>query len=138
MMPVEKLPLPSWETAFGLGFLSAVFDNRLKARYTLATVNFALSKYRSAIRAVEPITWSYAQEKCAPVSALAISRSNQNQPAPSTPLTISAFTETNPISSPWIQKPSSNVRVRLGGRRTVLHSSPPILQSYSYSVSPGP
>ena len=27
MMPVEKLPLPSWETAFGLGFLSAVFDN---------------------------------------------------------------------------------------------------------------
>ena len=27
MMPVEKLPLPSWETAFGLGFISAVFDN---------------------------------------------------------------------------------------------------------------
>jgi Na+/H+ antiporter NhaD/arsenite permease-like protein len=27
MMPVEKLPLPSWKTAFGLGFLSAVFDN---------------------------------------------------------------------------------------------------------------
>jgi Na+/H+ antiporter NhaD/arsenite permease-like protein len=27
MMPVEKLPLASWETAFGLGFLSAVFDN---------------------------------------------------------------------------------------------------------------
>ena len=27
MMPVEKLPLPSWETALGLGFLSAVFDN---------------------------------------------------------------------------------------------------------------
>jgi Na+/H+ antiporter NhaD/arsenite permease-like protein len=27
MMPVEKLPLPSWETAFCLGFLSALFDN---------------------------------------------------------------------------------------------------------------
>jgi Na+/H+ antiporter NhaD/arsenite permease-like protein len=27
MMPVEKLPAPSWQTAFGLGFVSAVFDN---------------------------------------------------------------------------------------------------------------
>ena len=27
MMPVEKLPLASWTTALGLGFLSAVFDN---------------------------------------------------------------------------------------------------------------
>jgi Na+/H+ antiporter NhaD/arsenite permease-like protein len=27
LMPVEKLPLPSWQTAFGLGFVSAVFDN---------------------------------------------------------------------------------------------------------------
>ncbi len=27
MMPVEKLPLASWQTAFGLGFISAVFDN---------------------------------------------------------------------------------------------------------------
>ena len=27
MMPVDRLPLPSWQTAFGLGFLSAVFDN---------------------------------------------------------------------------------------------------------------
>jgi Na+/H+ antiporter NhaD/arsenite permease-like protein len=27
MMPVEKLPLASWETAFGLGFVSSVFDN---------------------------------------------------------------------------------------------------------------
>ncbi|MEW6678560.1 MAG: SLC13 family permease [Pseudomonadota bacterium] len=27
MMPVEKLPAASWETAFGLGFVSAVFDN---------------------------------------------------------------------------------------------------------------
>jgi Na+/H+ antiporter NhaD/arsenite permease-like protein len=27
MMPVEKLPLASWQTAFGLGFLSSVFDN---------------------------------------------------------------------------------------------------------------
>jgi Na+/H+ antiporter NhaD/arsenite permease-like protein len=27
MMPVEKLPVPSWKTALGLGFLSAVFDN---------------------------------------------------------------------------------------------------------------
>ena len=27
MMPVERLPLASWQTAFGLGFLSAVFDN---------------------------------------------------------------------------------------------------------------
>ena len=27
MMPVEKLPAASWETAFGLGFLSAIFDN---------------------------------------------------------------------------------------------------------------
>jgi Na+/H+ antiporter NhaD/arsenite permease-like protein len=27
MMPVEKLPLPSWHTAFGLGFVSSVFDN---------------------------------------------------------------------------------------------------------------
>ena len=26
MMPVEKLPAASWQTAFGLGFLSAVFD----------------------------------------------------------------------------------------------------------------
>jgi Na+/H+ antiporter NhaD/arsenite permease-like protein len=27
LMPVETLPVPSWQTAFGLGFLSAVFDN---------------------------------------------------------------------------------------------------------------
>jgi Na+/H+ antiporter NhaD/arsenite permease-like protein len=27
MMPVEKLPRPSWVTALQLGFLSAVFDN---------------------------------------------------------------------------------------------------------------
>ena len=27
MMPVEKLPAAAWETAFGLGFVSAVFDN---------------------------------------------------------------------------------------------------------------
>jgi Na+/H+ antiporter NhaD/arsenite permease-like protein len=27
MMPVERLPGASWQTAFGLGFLSAVFDN---------------------------------------------------------------------------------------------------------------
>ena len=27
MMPVHKLPAPSWQTALGLGFISAVFDN---------------------------------------------------------------------------------------------------------------
>ncbi|MEO5330425.1 MAG: hypothetical protein H7839_00260 [Magnetococcus sp. YQC-5] len=27
LMPVEKLPIASWQTAFGLGFVSAVFDN---------------------------------------------------------------------------------------------------------------
>jgi len=27
LMPVEKLPSPSWQTAMGLGFVSAVFDN---------------------------------------------------------------------------------------------------------------
>jgi Na+/H+ antiporter NhaD/arsenite permease-like protein len=27
MMPVEKLPIASWQTALGLGFVSAVFDN---------------------------------------------------------------------------------------------------------------
>jgi Na+/H+ antiporter NhaD/arsenite permease-like protein len=27
MMPVERLPSPSWQTAMGAGFLSAVFDN---------------------------------------------------------------------------------------------------------------
>ena len=27
LMPVDHLPTPSWQTAFGLGFLSAVFDN---------------------------------------------------------------------------------------------------------------
>ncbi|HKP28495.1 MAG TPA: hypothetical protein VJU15_03800 [Gemmatimonadales bacterium] len=27
MMPVDRLPAPSWHTAFGLGFLSSVFDN---------------------------------------------------------------------------------------------------------------
>ncbi|MGA7985054.1 MAG: citrate transporter [Burkholderiales bacterium] len=27
MMPVDKLPLASWHTAFGLGFVSSVFDN---------------------------------------------------------------------------------------------------------------
>jgi Na+/H+ antiporter NhaD/arsenite permease-like protein len=27
MMPVDKLPAASWQTAFGLGFVSAVFDN---------------------------------------------------------------------------------------------------------------
>ena len=26
-MPVEKLPAASWQTALGLGFVSAVFDN---------------------------------------------------------------------------------------------------------------
>jgi Na+/H+ antiporter NhaD/arsenite permease-like protein len=27
MMPVEQLPSPSWQTAFGIGLMSAVFDN---------------------------------------------------------------------------------------------------------------
>ena len=27
LMPVEQLPAPSWQTAFGLGFVSSVFDN---------------------------------------------------------------------------------------------------------------
>src|SRR5436305_1397284 len=27
MMPVERLPVASWQTALGLGFVSAVFDN---------------------------------------------------------------------------------------------------------------
>jgi Na+/H+ antiporter NhaD/arsenite permease-like protein len=27
MMPVERLPAPSWQTTFGLGFVSSVFDN---------------------------------------------------------------------------------------------------------------
>ena len=27
MMPVDQLPLASWQTALGLGFLSSVFDN---------------------------------------------------------------------------------------------------------------
>ncbi len=27
LMPVERLPIASWETAFGMGFVSAVFDN---------------------------------------------------------------------------------------------------------------
>jgi Na+/H+ antiporter NhaD/arsenite permease-like protein len=27
MMPVERLPAASWQTAFGLGFVSAIFDN---------------------------------------------------------------------------------------------------------------
>jgi hypothetical protein len=27
LMPVDKLPLPSWQSAFGLGFVSSVFDN---------------------------------------------------------------------------------------------------------------
>jgi hypothetical protein len=27
LMPVEELPAASWRTAFGLGFLSSVFDN---------------------------------------------------------------------------------------------------------------
>jgi hypothetical protein len=27
MMPVESLPIASWQTTFGLGFVSAVFDN---------------------------------------------------------------------------------------------------------------
>jgi len=27
MMPVDELPAASWQTAFGLGFVSAVFDN---------------------------------------------------------------------------------------------------------------
>ncbi len=27
LMPVERLPAASWQTAFGLGFVSAVFDN---------------------------------------------------------------------------------------------------------------
>jgi Na+/H+ antiporter NhaD/arsenite permease-like protein len=27
LMPVEQLPAPSWESAFSLGFISAVFDN---------------------------------------------------------------------------------------------------------------
>jgi hypothetical protein len=59
----------------------------LKARYTLATVKFALSKYPTRSAPWTPITWSCVQEKCAPANASAISRSIQKKPAPSTPLT---------------------------------------------------
>jgi hypothetical protein len=54
----------------------------LKARYTLATVKLALSKYPERESAPwTPITWSCAQEKCTPASASAISRSNPKKPA---------------------------------------------------------
>ena len=55
---------------------------RLKARYTLATVKLALSKYRERDpRDVDRITWSWAKGKCAPANASAISPSNQKKPA---------------------------------------------------------
>jgi hypothetical protein len=60
-----------------------------------------------------PITWSCAQGKCVPASASAISRSIQKKPAPSTPLTTNASTATNPISFPWIQKPSFQTALEL-------------------------
>lgn len=36
MMPVEQLPAASWQTAFGLGFVSAVFDNIPLTKLALA------------------------------------------------------------------------------------------------------
>ena len=40
MMPVERLPSPSWQTAFGLGFVSAVFDNIPLTALALKQGNF--------------------------------------------------------------------------------------------------
>lgn len=40
MMPVERLPAPSWQTAFGLGFVSAVFDNIPLTALALKQGNF--------------------------------------------------------------------------------------------------
>ncbi len=40
LMPVEQLPPPSWHTAFGLGFVSAVFDNIPLTALALAQGNY--------------------------------------------------------------------------------------------------
>ena len=40
MMPVEKLPAPSWQTACGLGFVSAVFDNIPLTALAIAQDNY--------------------------------------------------------------------------------------------------
>jgi hypothetical protein len=34
-MPVEKLPVASWQTALGLGFVSAVFDKPVAVAYVV-------------------------------------------------------------------------------------------------------
>jgi Na+/H+ antiporter NhaD/arsenite permease-like protein len=39
-MPVETLPSASWETAFSLGFISAVFDNIPLTALALAQGNY--------------------------------------------------------------------------------------------------
>ena len=40
MMPVEKLPAPSWQTTCGLGFVSAVFDNIPLTALAIAQGNY--------------------------------------------------------------------------------------------------
>jgi hypothetical protein len=56
----------------------------LKARYTWPPSNSHSPSTATRSAPSTPITWSCAQEKCAPVSASAISRSNPKKPARST------------------------------------------------------
>jgi Na+/H+ antiporter NhaD/arsenite permease-like protein len=51
-MPVEKLPAASWQTAFGLGFVSAVFDN-------IPLTALALSR-AATTGATSPTRWASA------------------------------------------------------------------------------
>jgi hypothetical protein len=79
----------------------------LKARYTLATVKLALSKYRNAIRAVEPDHLVLRPRKMRSGQRFSYLALEPKKPARSTPPTTSAFTATNPISSRSIRRLSS-------------------------------
>ena len=77
----------------------------LKARYTLSTVKLALSKYRNAIRAVDPDHLVLRPRKMRS-GQLSRARTRRN-PHAGTPLTTRASTATNPISDRSIRRPSS-------------------------------
>jgi hypothetical protein len=72
----------------------------LKARYTLATVKLALSKYRERDPRRRARSLGLAPKKNALRPALQLSRArSRRNPRAGTPLTTSASTATNPISS---------------------------------------
>ena len=70
MMPVESLPAASWQTTFGLGFVSAVFDNIPLTKLALGPGRLRLgrARLRRGLRRLDDLVWIVCRASRSPTS----------------------------------------------------------------------